>query len=385
MRCEKKWKQNKYICQAVLIGCLSFVMGCGGKEMPEQESAGAEIDGSENIMISYDISQIEDLEAAYIYKADYYKPDEELLKAQLLHGEVTKEEPNAVGKTFQTDDTGSGKEGLTIYSIGQSEEGMFGGFLYSCHKNGKEYQDIISIGADHPDRVEQIQQYNARKDYSCDSDLDFMSREEVQAYAADMIEKCQLPEMEIRMIYALDQDTMQKHREMAAETNTDIDTSVRWEKDDEAYLLQLNEVIDGIPVMDHYWEFSETARSYEPTEVPVEMIVSKDGIVNLNIVDAVEVQGQGEKCTLIGAEEAEELFLSVVKEIAQTTKLTAEESELKYLVLHEGDELVLRPAWVFCVFRDTVDEDEMVPVKEYEHYVFDAVTGERLRSAKISG
>ena len=383
----KLWRNmGKTLWQIGFVCILLFAAGCGKTKAPDQASAGNEGAGQGKITIAYDRDQIEDRDKAWRYKADYYTPDEDLLCGQLFRSAVAEEESQAVGKTLWSEGNAAGKDALTLYSGGQGEE-LWGGFLYYYEngKTGKEYQDVVAIQAEHPDAAEQIFGYNAREDYSRDSSLDFMGREDVQAYVLDLTEKCRMPEMQIQTIYALDQDTMQAHREAEAETDEAADPSIVWEKEDEAYLLQLSEVIDGIPVMDHYWEIAEMTRDYEPTEVPVEMIVSGEGVVYLGIKDAVTVKDREEECALLTAQEAEDLFFDSVK---QTRDLTAEALALKYIVLHDGTDLVLTPAWVFCVSRDTyasgMDSDELVPIKAYEHYVFDAVTGERIHSAQMS-
>lgn len=300
-------------------------------------------------------------------------------------------------------------EHLILYDTG-SEAGVYGGFTYGilpqqddAAGSSKNYQDVANLWPGHPDNTKLLYNYNTTEDFSRQADLDFMTMDEAaemfQALAAD----CGLPAVQRDEIYALDMDTLQKHSALYADTmqklkDPDADAtqeqddlaaaSVTWEKEDEAYLLQFAQVVDGIPLMDHMWCTDLASRNAGILETTVYGVLSGDGLISLDVSGVVSLKEELERRPLLSAQEAEELFLAKYDDGTRLSDLYAESLSLEYVIQLDGDGLLLVPAWVFCLSQDRLDENlvsgESTSIKDYGHYVINAATGNEIKSGILT-
>lgn len=361
------------------LACI--LCGCG-----QEANADSEEIEDEYLHIMYDIDQIETREEASVYFADWYKPDEELLKEQLLENDVSGEELHALGKSIYTGSVSEPWEVLLVYDGGEAFgeiSGVLGGFGYSLiykeDKAVKNYQDVVTISAGHPDNVEQLLKYNSRADFAEFGELAFMDVQRAAEQAESVLQACGAPQIQIDTVYALDVDTLREHEQLRQTYIEETEEPVVWEKEDEAYLMLLSQMIDGLPLINHLWD-TNTRGPGEATETEITAILSENGILSIRMMGAVTVLEESELCELITPQEAEQLFLQEYGKAFLISDLYAEKLELEYVSLVSGDRLKLVPAWVFCVAREH-ETDDMVTVKAYEHFIVNAVTGERILSA----
>ena len=341
----------------------------------------------------YDRDAVAEREEASVYSGTYYQAQLAPLQEHLLRNQASEPEGNAFGRAFYMEDPDSGTlEHLIIYDIG-SEAGVYGGFTYGLmpqqdRASGKQksYLDVAALWPGHPPTTGLLHDYDTTEDFSRQADLDFLTMDEAaeafQALAAD----CGLPAVQRDEIYALDADTLQKHSDLYAECMREQNAldaaSVTWEKEDEAYLLQFVQVVDGIPLMDHIWCTDLDSRSAGVLETTVYGVLSRDGLISLNIYGTVALNEEKERQALLSAQEAEALFLAKYDDSTRLSDLYAESLSLEYVIQLGGDGLLLVPAWVFCLSQEgpVMDSapEESVATKDYDHYVINAATGEEI-------
>lgn len=383
--------KRHHLCSIMATSLL--LSGCG----IDKDAASNYVSGK--IHLLYNRDAVTERKDAPVYSGTYYQAQLAPLQEHLLRGQVSEPEQNAFGCAFYMEDPDSGRsEHLIIYDIG-SEAGVYGGFTYgisprqdSASGNPKSYQDVAAPSPEHPITTTQIYGYDAIEDFSRQADLDFLTMDEAaetfQALAAD----CGLPAVQRKEIYALDMDTMQKHSDLAADTmqeqNGLDEAPVTWEKEDEAYLLQFVQVVDGIPLMDHMWCTDLASRNAGILETTVYGVLSGDGLISFYACGAVSLKEELERQPLLSAREAENLFLAKYDDGTRLSDLYADSLSLEYVIQLDGDGLLLVPAWVFCISQDKLAEDlisgESASIKEYDHYVINAATGNEIKSGILT-
>lgn len=370
-----------------LLGLLflaGLFCGCGR----EATAVSAEPE-DEYLHFLYDIKQIEAREEASVYIADWYRPDEELLKERLLENDIWGEELNAVGKSIYAgpiEEPWKSWEVLIVYDGGAAfgeASGVLGGFHYALNYKGekemKNYQNVVITSAGHPENVEQLLKYNSRADFAAFGELAFLDVQTAVEQVESVLQECGAPQVQIDTVYTLDVDTLTEHEQRRQTCIEETKEPMAWEKEDEAYLMLFSQAVDGLPLINHLWD-TNTRGPGEATETEITAILSESGILNISMTGAVTVQEECEKCELITPQQAEQLFLEEYGRAFLISDLYVEKLELEYVSLVSGDKLKLVPAWVFCVAREQ-EIDDMATVKAYEHFIVNAVTGERILSA----
>lgn len=387
-----------------ILAATLLLSGCG----IDKDAAPNYVSGQ--IHLLYDREAVAEREEASVYSGTYYQAELAPLQEHLLHSQASEPEQNAFGRAFYVEDPDTGMlEHLILYDTG-SEAGVYGGFTYGISPqqddaagSSKNYQDVANLWPGHPGETAQLSGYTKTEDFSRQADLDFMTMDKAaqtfQALAAD----CGLPAVQRDEIYALDMDTLQKHSDLYADTMQKLNAldadatqeqddpaaaSVTWEKEDEAYLLQFVQVVDGIPLMDHMWCTDRASRNAGTLETAVFGALSGDGLISLNVSGVVSLKEELERRPLLAAQEAEALFLAKYDDGTRLSDLYAESLSLEYVIQLDGDGLLLVPAWVFCLSQDRQAEDlvsgESTSIKDYDHYVINAVTGNEIKSGILT-
>lgn len=340
--------------------------------------------------VEYDINEVEAVEEAFSYQAEWIQVEEETAKQALIHMPVVSEEPDAFGLAISAEDDGS-EEVLRVLDGGEASgvrSGVKGGISYELlQENGKHvsgYAMQIVFGAEHPDDVEQLNAYNSRADYSQEKELGFAERMQTAAEMEELLERVGGVDLEVSRIYSLDQATLQEHMAEYQGGKTGLDQELLTEE--EAYLVQFRQVVDGIPLADHSWA---SIRRADPTEMWAETIVSARGLVYAHMQNAVTIGQKLEKSQLISPQEAEDVCLSELRKegfnyetYGKNYETYVENMELNYVGVWKGSQLELIPAWVFCIARETprisggTDEEDIV--LKYDHVVINAETGKRI-------
>lgn len=375
-------KKIIYFSFHMLLFFLLSLDGCGSKHINIDQNNNSEL--SDSIHILYEIDKIPKVQEASIYIVDYFQPDTSILMEELLQYDVKETECHALGRSYFTDAPNGKQEGLIVYDGGKEfgiYTGIYGGFFYFFEDFEKNYQDVINIYPDHPDQASQLYGYTLNEDFSKWEDLEFMSVKDAISIFKEIAIKCYLPEIKIDTVYSLDWKTMQKHSEMKMNYSEDNDLTA-WTKEEEAYLLYFVQVVDGIPLVNHMWEAG--ARK-EPTEVPIYAFLSANGCIEFHIEQAVNVISEIERQTIISPEEAEHMLLEELNRSLQISNVNLETLKLSYVTLHDKEERKLVPAWIFCIARESIAENsytqERIPIKKYEHFIVNAISGERIRMA----
>lgn len=365
-----------------LLLLLLLLGSCNNRNYVDAEKNGY-FELVDNIHILYDIDQVEGKEEASIYKVEYFQADTMKLLEELLQYPVKEEEGYAMGRAYFTDTPDGMMELLIVYDGGEEfgvDDQVNGGFRYNFSTVEKSYWRIISMFPGHSDDTVQIYGDRLRDDFSKWKDLDFLSVNDAINILKEMAKDCDLPDMEIDMVYALDRETMQKHSEIVNQIeNKDL---VTWTKEDEAYLLYFVQVVDGIPLINHLWE--GVGRKSE--EVPIYALLANNGEFQFEMQGTVKVIEEIEKHPIIAPEEAEASLLEELHQSLQISNIDEETLTLSYVLYHDKDEMKLIPVWFFCIAREIVKENtytqEQVTVKKYEHFAVNAITGKQIKTER---
>lgn len=353
---------KRKICSTFFL-LVSFMLGgCAQTELTEPSK-------EHNIIICYDMEQVTKREEASIYEAGIYQANEQLMYEKLLNNEGVIE-TNAFGKTIYQYEGSDVSKSLTLYEVGAGA-GIYGGFNF-CIFNLKRgvYQDIINIYDEHLNISEQICGGTDRKDYGNNVNLSFQSIEECLKENDKLFTEIEMPKLQVKNVYALDKDTMNEHaqkNEMAAS----------WSEADEAYFIEYTQIVDGLPLMNHMWTNMTRA---EATETIISAICSERGIESLVVEGAVETYGKPDTQKIISPKEAEEIMIDLYKANSFVNNVVAEELDLYYIVLKQGEELRLVPAYIFCMAIEDIYTDletgKDITINQYQHCVVNALNGE---------
>lgn len=332
----------------------------------------------DNIHILYDLESLDIPDEAAIYSAEWYAADAQLLKENLFVNAVDEEMSLAEGDAWYAyikDDGRDITEALILYDPSRDAR-MKGGFTYALLDTGREYRKVAQFYPGHPGNISQVMRYDLTEDFRQDADLEFMSADNAVQYIESIFSAVGAPTVKPMAVYALDTGTLNAHETLWPETESRCSD---WTKDEEAYLVQLAQVVDGIPLVDHIWV--NDVRS-EITETTVYAVLSQRGIEDMHIENAVQILNAGEQGKIISPGEAESLMLQYYSRGLAVSDIYVEEMNLRYVGVVGRDGLTLIPAWIFCIGREchgTMGDNE-AEYREYEHFVINAITGDRIES-----
>lgn len=348
----------------VALLCV-ILQGCGQRGIAIQND-------NSNIHILYNIDEVASINEATVYSAEPFRANEEKLCDIFLRNEIESETLDAMGRVYYTN-----SEAMIFY-YREQEAGLYGGFLYSApnaqDSENKWYQDVV---VNDPE----CQFEDLRADYEKWVNLDLKNIEDVLDDIERITKESFLPKIQATEVYALDEKTMNKHASLRMDADKE-DLQMDWSKEEEAYLIHYEQVVDGIPLMNHIW--TEEVRSVA-TETPITVIYSGNGIVEFYGQGMVDKLQELEKYKLLSPEAAERSMCDSYKAVGQISEVEIEKMELKYVVLYQKERLILVPAYVFCVAINSTFEDsgtgETYLNRNYEHYVVNAISGERMVNA----
>lgn len=347
-----------------LLLCVAL-QGCGQGEITVENE-------NSNIHILYNIDEVALVKEAVVYNAEPFRANEERLCDIFLQSKIESETLDAMGKVYYTK-----SEAMRFY-YREQEAGLYGGFLYSAplvrNEGNKWYQDVVVNDTG-------CQFENLRADYDKWVNLDFQNIDDVLDDIGEITKESLFPGIQATEVYALDEKTMNEQASLLTDTEKKSPQSI-WSKEEEAYLIYYEQVVDGIPLMNHMW--TEEVRSVA-TETPITVIYSGKGVVEFHGQGLVDNLQEIEKYKLLSPVEAERSMYDSYKAIAGVSEVEVEKMELKYVVLYQEEQLILVPAYVFCVAVNDTFEDagtgETYLSRDYEHYVVNAVSGERMVNA----
>ena len=353
-------------------------------------------DYSEKLHVMYEIDEVKAVDEASSYQVEWIQAEKEKAEQALLHSEIVSEISDASGLRIETKSNGT-EEILYLLDGGKAiglDSSESGGITYYClEKDGKEipmYSSQINVFSGHPGSMEQLIGDMSCADFSLDKELKFADRTQTADDMKKLLEDISGVDLEISKIYSLDRKTLQKHAELHRKQQTmaeelgysENETKEFTEEkmaEAEAYLIQLRQVVEGIPLADHCW--TNEARPMA-TEMWARAIVSEDCLEHAEIKRAVTIKQEAAKSQLISPQEAESIYLEELKKIILVSDIYVENLELNYVVVQNGKQLEMIPAWIFCIARevktDPVEPEGKDTVLMYDHMVINAETGERI-------
>ncbi|MCM1065568.1 MAG: hypothetical protein NC420_14085 [Eubacterium sp.] len=364
-------KNRRLFCIVCVFSLI--LVGCGRDWESNYEAV-----SEDNVHILYDLEALDSPGEAAVYSAEWYAADAQLLQENLFVNAVDEEMSLAEGNAWYAYIEDGGKdvtEALILYDSSH-DAGMKGGFTYGLSGTGRGYHNVAYPYPGHPSNISQIMGYNFTEDFRQDANLGFLSADSAVQYIESVFSAVGAPTVKPTAVYALDADTLNAHEALRHETKPrDSD----WTKEEEAYLVQLAQVVDNIPLADHMWV--NDVRS-EVTETPVYVVLSQKGIESMHIENAVQVLDVVEQGEVLSPEEAESLMLQYYTRGIAVSDIYVEEMNLRYVGVVGRDGLTLIPAWIFCISRDHHGAmgDEEAKYREYEHFVIHAITGDRIEA-----
>lgn len=371
---------------ALLLGAL-LLSGCSQREDKEETAAEPPVTENAMLQFQYERDGLQSRKEAAIYEITWFTPEYETLKQELLSKTAIEEGKDAYGTRYTTKEEQGSYEVLICYDGGLSFEHpsyVFGGFSYGrlWEEEGRQqkYQSIVSMTSNHPDNIEQLYAYSRRTDFVEWADLGFLSAKEAANAMEETLKACGLPELTIKTLLSLDQETLKRHWALLNEDSGSEAEEEEWIRD--AYLLQYEQTVDGIPLMDHcWWESPNEGRASG-----VRALITGDGIISLNVSYLVETGREKGRYPLLSVQEAEDILTDYYNKAVQIAPVSVESLQLSYFIGDSQEGMELVPAWVFCISKEPQPEESAVSaVKtiQYEHYVINAITGERILSMPV--
>lgn len=342
----------------------------------------------QNLSVVFNASKVKSIGRAKTYKADYISTDKDVAVKNLLLRPVVKTQSYAMGPWYQTGDAAL-TEYLNLYDGGKSfhtQSSLNGGLIYSKVLNGVWKADklIVDNNAGSPIESSQLRGYGLKSDYSSKTDLSFMSYEDARTAAEGKLSALGFPAVEVSETYFLDLATLQKEYALYRKAESDP-FSYTYSKDDECYLFFFRQVVDGIPLVDVFWQSGLPALG-DATETSAAVYYSKDGIERIAAHGFYGIKQTEKENDLITAAQA---FHQVLSSYAGTlvdkeTKIVS--LELEYVALGTDGSYELVPAWVFITSKAMQSLDSnRASFTEYSYYVVNAVTGKRIEKSGKGG
>lgn len=256
---------------------------------------------------------------------------------------------------------------------------------------------MIELSPGPPGNIAQEFGYDLKSDYGSSVNLDFMDYTDALSGVEDILYAVGLPEVSVAETYSVDLDTMIEHYDLYLDSRSSFgideeEDKYTWSKDDEFYLFFFRQIVDDIPLVGVSWPQAKGMPGEEndnPNEIgytSIDVLYSKEGIIDLTTINMLDMIESGEEQPLINGSTALGSVIDSYSEIliGQKTELTS--MELSYVTILVGENnYQLVPAWVFEIaeeneWKDPVD-DTTTTYDEYSYYVVNAMTGARIEKA----
>lgn len=362
-----KVKKLIFICTLLLI-----LIGCNNQETITE-------DLPENLIIEIDQTS-DTVSSAPILTVEFIQIDEDKAIETFFNDEVAEEESNAYGRAFFADQTEEPFEILYVY--GDKDTALMGGLRYAIYDDSRtDYYQVVSVDPGPPSYVvQEVQTFN--DNYSSFTDLLFKPYQQVIDEIINKLNLVDLKEVELEVIYALDQETMNDHL-MKIEANNkysqeEESDNIAFSKDDEAYLLQLRQFLNGIPVVNFLWQ-SHPIDINNSSHTQIRAIYNKNGIHELDVQEFYTIIAEGDEQRLLNQTEALSEVIKRYQNKIISSVVVIDQAELNYIGIIEGSERKLVPAWIFRTATEIEETGEDINYQDYQFIVIDAITGEEIK------
>lgn len=374
----------KQVVYGIIIIC--FLLGScdtsSGDMLDEQNEA---------LTVSLEMPETPETVPSY-YLAERMYVNEEALLAYFFQGEdpVKDDFQRIEGDAYYSQQDGGWQEFLLVRNgafISELPDAYFyyGGFYFNTHKENYEelpyntYHVFSNISS----------QKNIIETYSKELELDFQSRETVQAEIRTFLDAIGLNQAEVDQCYSMDVETMQEladayiRKEERVIQNADVVDPERkvpepytFTQEEEAYYLTYAQEVDG----NRFCNLDLGLGMQCPGGY---VLYTRDGIVEADFGQFVQVTGEGEATEVVSPQECLDAYLEEFHQNLEPvpTELTMMGLYYVPIELEEAEEQEYIPVWVLeirQVGEDTLG-DEMI---EYRYRVWNAVTGEGMTNMR---
>ena len=370
------------ICLCLLSMSLLVFSGCAGGEktsMPEELPSTLTI--TAQLPTEYP-------ETVTKYQAERFPVNETVVASVLMSHEPTERTEWAEGPTLVYQDDHVWEYLHFSTNIAQ------GSFSFRQYTNEEAYQRIYRACKElRPMRpweytgglVSQTLGTLEMEDYPEKEDLSFLPYEEAKSQLEETMKACGLPTVELYFSEVHTIDGMNRNREiynsaLALPENawmTGPDREKPFEEltqEDEHYYFTYRQVQDGIPFTSAKWPRSLSSGT---TENNVAAVVSKDGLLELNVRGIFAVETALETCEIISPQEAVNVYLEEYTQAIHFENTRVTGVELNYVVVKDGDSYVARPAWMLTLETDmTIEETSDQPAFDYVEFETLAVSAD---------
>lgn len=320
------------------------------------------------------------------YQVDWCNVDEGTAKDVLMRSESTQREEWAQGPMLRAEGDGVDETLMLLQTV------TSGGLNY--HWWTAESERILSVCDDL--RKQRPYEYSGNlvsqslgtlemEDYPEKEDLSFLPYEEAKSQLEETMKACGLPTVELYFSEVHTIDGMNRNREiynsaLALPENawmTGPDREKPFEEltqEDEHYYFTYRQVQDGIPFTSAKWPRSLSSGT---TENNVAAVVSKDGLLELNVRGIFAVETALETCEIISPQEAVNVYLEEYTQAIHFENTRISGVELNYVVVKDGESYIARPAWMLTLETDmTIEETSDQPAFDYVEFETLAVSAD---------
>lgn len=373
-------KYDGWFC--ALFAVLFIFSGCSGREpAPVADNLPSTLAITAQLPTEYP-------ETVTKYQAERFPVNETVVASVLMSHEPTERTEWAEGPTLVYQDDHVWEYLHFSTNIAQ------GSFSFRQYTNEEAYQRIYRACKElRPMRsweytgglVSQTLGTLEMEEYPEQEDLSFLSYEEAKSQLEETMKACGLPTVELYFSEVHTIDGMNRNREiynsaLALPENawmTGLDREKPFEEltqEDEHYYFTYRQVQDGIPFTSAMWPRSLSSGT---TENNVAAVVSKDGLLELNVRGIFAVETALETCEIISPQEAVNVYLEEYTQAIhfENTRITG--VELNYVVVKDGESYIARPAWMLTLETDmTIEETSDQPAFDYVEFETLAVSAD---------
>ena len=320
------------------------------------------------------------------YQVDWCNVDEGTAKDVLIRSESTQREEWAQGPMLRAEGDGVDETLMLLQTV------TSGGLNY--HWWTAESERILSLCDDL--RKQRPYEYSGNlvsqslgtlemEDYPEKEDLSFLPYEEAKSQLEETMKACGLPTVELYFSEVHTMEVMNGNREiynsaLAKPENawmTGPDREKPFDEltqEDEHYYFNYRQVQDGIPFTSAKWPRSLSSGT---TENNVAAVVSKDGLLELNVRGIFAVETALETCEIISPQEAVNVYLEEYTQAIHFENTRISGVELNYVVVKDGESYIARPAWMLTLETDmTIEETSDQPAFDYVEFETLAVSAD---------
>ena len=364
---------------AVLVAVILKLVPSPGKSVADDPRENTGMTLADSLLLTAEIPEAP--EELHCYTMEHYAADEERAVSALMSHEPDQRLEWAMGPQYVYRD---------LEYLQLNYEVVCGGLQYLKYIEGLD-RDIEEKGIDQksnstrrvfPNNGENtrgMQEYLA--EFSTDKVIGSIRQEEVEKRLALLWEQLDFPDLEIRACYTRDKDTLNRNLKEYISDRQEQDPDYlpdyyTFTEEDEDYLIYYRQQIDGISLASQSWWAQTTS---EPTQTTFTVWYSPlYGLTYLYVSNLYNVKEKLTSVEIAGPNEAIDRYMQEYDKSIHFGMTEITDIELCYIVVHEEDALIARPAWILTVLKDSQVSGSDIRI--YEVTAIDAESLEILKS-----